>query len=83
MYPLGGGKTMMAFDFAWSLERAHTSAGRVRFDQRWLITGRVRFDQRPDKRVIAGQTARDQNDLITILSNARCTHDPMHARPAR
>ena len=29
MYPLGGGKTMMALDFAWSLERAHTSAGRV------------------------------------------------------
>ena len=28
---------MMAFDFAWSRERAHTSAGRVRFVHNDLV----------------------------------------------
>ena len=86
MYPLGGGKTMMALDFAWSLQRAKSSAGRVRCVHNDLVC--TLFNGVLSERIVLlvhsnRQRMRrgvDQNSLPE--SNARCTHVAMHKRPA-
>ena len=86
MSPLGGGKTMMALDFAWSLQRAKSSAGRVRCVHNDLVC--TLFNGVLSERIVLlvhsnRQRMRrgvDQNSLPE--SNARCTHVAMHKRPA-
>ena len=86
MSPLGGGKTTMTLDFAWSLDRAHTSAGRVRCVHNdlacTLLSGVL-----SEKIVLLVHSNRqrmrrgvDQNSLPE--TNARCAHVAMHTRSA-
>ena len=86
MYPLGGGKTMMALDFAWSLERAKSSAGRVRCVHNDLVCTLLN-GVLSERIVLLVHSNRqrmrrgiDQNSLPE--SNARCSHVAMHTRPA-
>ena len=85
MSPLGCGKTKTTLDFAWSLERAHTSAGRARCVHIDLVCTLLNGVLCATIVLVVHSSRQhmrrgvDQNSLPE--SNARCTYVATHPRP--